>query len=370
MKIRLIIFSLVAISFSHPLYGQGCCSGGSGSPIAGGSSPGVLMAKQMEVGSSFQYINGNKFFARDHDTISLFDNFNSKYIYSRVAYGLTKELTVSVESGYFINKTEIGLHRIDSLYSSGFGDLIIFPKYDVYNKVDEKKRVEFSVGLGYKLPLGKHSDSASVYTNPNTGKQTFAILPPLVQPTTGSQDIILYAFFFRGFSEKKFQVFANTTYIRKGWNSLGLKFGNYASVALFAGKTFFKSLGVTLQVKAEKIGQIEAAKHEKLIPYYNIDRNSTGSKKILFVPQISYSIKSLSVYALGEIPIYQYVNGAQVVTTPVTVGLSYRFFTTKKFEPKTGETYYECPMKCEGSISREPGKCKMCGMELFPKKKE
>jgi hypothetical protein len=166
------------------------------------------MAKQMEVGSSFQYINGNKFFARDHDTISLFDNFNSKYIYSRVAYGLTKELTVSVESGYFINKTEIGLHRIDSLHSSGFGDLIISPKYDVYNKADEKKRVEFSVGLGYKLPLGKHSDSASVYTNPNTGKQTFAILPPLVQPTTGSQDIILYAFFFRGFSEKKFRLFA------------------------------------------------------------------------------------------------------------------------------------------------------------------
>ena len=73
---------------------------------------------------------------------------------------------------------------------------------------------------------------------------------------------------------------------------------------------------------------------------------------------------------MGEIPIYQYVNGAQVVSTPVTLGISYRFFSTKNFTPKTGETYYECPMKCEGSISREPGTCKMCGMELFPKKKE
>ena len=25
---------------------------------------------------------------------------------------------------------------------------------------------------------------------------------------------------------------------------------------------------------------------------------------------------------------------------------------------------YECPMKCEGSKSDKPGKCKMCGMEL------
>jgi hypothetical protein len=234
--------------------------------------------------------------------------------------------------------------------------------------VNEKKRVELSVGLGYKYPLGKHMDSTVVYTNPTTGHQTYAILPPIVQPTTGSQDIILYAFFFRGFTEKKFRVFANTTYIRKGWNSLGLKFGDYASVGLFAGKTFFKSLGVTLQVKGEWIGKLEGAKHEKLLAYYNIDRNSTGDKKIFLAPQVSYSIKSFSIYALGEIPVYQYVNGAQVVTTPVTIGISYRFLTTKNITAKAGEIVYECPMKCEGSLSKTPGKCPICGMDLIEKK--
>lgn len=29
---------------------------------------------------------------------------------------------------------------------------------------------------------------------------------------------------------------------------------------------------------------------------------------------------------------------------------------------------YECPMQCEGSSSGEPGKCKVCGMELEKKK--
>lgn len=28
------------------------------------------------------------------------------------------------------------------------------------------------------------------------------------------------------------------------------------------------------------------------------------------------------------------------------------------------ELAYICPMKCEGSASQEPGKCKVCGMDL------
>jgi hypothetical protein len=360
------LFFIIAFIASNSLHGQGCCSGGSGCPIAGGSSPGVLLAKQIEIGSSFQYINGNKFLARDKDTISMFDNFNSKYVYSRLAYGVTKDLTVSVEAGYFINKTQIGLNKMDTLKSSGIGDLILFPKYDVYNRVDEKKRIDFTLGLGYKIPLGKHDDSTLVYTNPNTGHQTFTTSPPIVQPTTGSQDFIFYAFFFRGFSKKQFRIYSNATYIKKGWNSLGEKFGDYASLGLFAGKTFFECLGITLQVKGEWIGKLKQAKNEDLVAFYNLDLRSTGSKKIFFVPQVSYSFKSFIVYALGEIPIYQYVNGAQVVTAPITAGVSYRFFSGKKQVPKPGETYYECPMKCAGSISKEPGKCPMCGMELVP----
>ena len=90
MKTRLAIISALILIGSHATYGQGCCSGGSGSPIAGGGSVGVLAQQQMEISSSFQYTNSNKFLAKDKDTISLFDNFNSKYIYGKIAYGTTK----------------------------------------------------------------------------------------------------------------------------------------------------------------------------------------------------------------------------------------------------------------------------------------
>lgn len=371
---RILIFSLIAYIFSGNIYGQGCCSGGSGSPIAGGASQGVLSESQMEIASNFQYIGSNKFKTADRDTIKLFDRYNSQYIYTKLAYGVTKDLTVSVETGYFLNKTQIGLfdsilNKSEEIQSSGIADLIIFPRYDVLNRTTEKKRIELTLGLGYKIPLGKYNDSTLIYTNPATGEQFFTISPPLVQPTNGSQDIIGYAFFFRGFPQHNFRLFTNTIYIRKGWNPLGEKFGDYSSVGLFAGKTFFKKLGVTFQVKGEYIGKLKAAKNVDLLAFYNVDTAFTGSRKISFVPQISFSYKSFTIFALGEIPLYEYVNGAQIASQhQFTVGISYRLFIKPSVcEDPFGIYNYVCPMKCEESGSNEPGKCNVCGMDLKKK---
>jgi hypothetical protein len=158
-------------------------------------------------------------------------------------------------------------------------------------------------------------------------------------------------------------------YIKKGWNALGQKFGDYASVGLFAGKTFFKKLGITFQLKGELVKKMQYDKNIDMIALYNVYPQYTGNRKILFVPQISYSFGSFNVYALGEIPLYQYYNRAQMASKySFTSGISYRFSTARKFSPKEGEVFYICPMKCESSVSKEPGKCKVCGMELIEQK--
>jgi hypothetical protein len=309
-------------------YSQGCCSGGSGSPIAGGVSQGVLPDRQMEVASNFQYVSSSKFLTEDKDTTALFSNFNSKYIYTKLAYGLRKDLTISVETGYYLNKTQIDTVRKETITSSGIGDLIIFPRYDVLNRTDSTKRWEITVGLGYKIPLGKYNDSTLVYTNPNTGQEYYTTSPPLVQPTNGSQDIIFYAFVFRGFPLSEFRLFANAIYIKKGWNPLGQKFGDYSSVGLFAGKTLFKKLGVTLEIKGEMIKEMQYDKNIDMLALYNIDVTSTGSKRVMFVPQLSYSFNNLSIYALYELPLYESVNGVQLAAQHLfTFGASFRFYT-------------------------------------------
>src|SRR5438105_1859658 len=111
---RSVIFSAFIFLLSVNAHAQGCCSGVSGSPIAGGASQGVLSDRQMEIAGTFQYIKTDSFKAGDRDTSRLFDSFTSNYLYFKAAYGFTKDFTFSVESGYFLKKTQIGLDNIDT----------------------------------------------------------------------------------------------------------------------------------------------------------------------------------------------------------------------------------------------------------------
>lgn len=331
MTMRLLIIVIVSLAFSENTFAQGCCSGGSGSPVAGGTSQGVLADKQAEVGVSFQNVSSNKFLTGDKPAMDFLSSFNTKYLYTRFAYGVTDHLTMSVESGYFLNKTQVALDKKDKEESKGIADLILFPRYKVYEHNTEKTRDEITIGLGYKMPLGKYLDSTVVYTD-LSGKKFYTPKPPAVMPTTGSNDFIFYGFAFRGYPEKKFRIFANALYIRKGWNPLGEKFGDYASVGLFASKTIKKKLSITMQLKGEWIAGFHADKSaDDMLAFYNIDVNSFGSRKIAIVPQVGYSFKSLSVYALSDFPLYQYVNGTAIASQYMfTLGLSYRFFTVKQ----------------------------------------
>jgi hypothetical protein len=326
---RKALAAVLFFFYSHTAFSQACCSGGSGSPIAGGTSQGVLNDRQAEIGLNFQHVNSNKFLTGDKPVKNFLDNFNSNYLYGRFAYGVSSKLTMSIETGYFINKTQVGLNRRDTISNSGVGDIILFPRYNVYQHNTENARTEFTVGLGYKIPVGKYLDSSVIYTNPTTGQKLYTPMPPAVMPTTGSNDIIFYGFGYHGYPFKKnLRFFTSILYIKKGWNPLGQKFGDYASVSLFAGRTFFRKLGVTLQLKGETIAKMQHDRNVDMLALYNIDINATGGKAVFVVPQLGYSFKSFSMYVLTEIPVYQYVNGTAIASQyQFTAGLSYRFLT-------------------------------------------
>ena len=64
--------------------------------------------------------------------------------------------------------------NLEDLHSSGFGDLLIFPRYDVYYKSSASRKTEITIGLGYKIPLGSNSDSSVVFVSPE-GEKYYAI---------------------------------------------------------------------------------------------------------------------------------------------------------------------------------------------------
>ena len=370
---KIILLLSIALIKTGFVFSQ-CCAGGSGSPIAGGASQGVLMERQVDLNTNFQFISTNKFYRKDSqvpDSARSFDSFSSTYEYFRVAYGLTKNLTFSVETGYYFKKEEIGLEKNPATtYSAkGIGDLILFPRYDVINWTEEKYRTEVTLGLGVKIPLGSYNDSTG-NVEPFSGTTYYVSKPTSVQLSSGSQDIIFYTFLYRGYTEHNFRIFANGFYIKKGYNPNGEKLGDFASIGLFAGKTFFKNVGITLQVRYEWVDEMKI--NESILLFgrpSNYFPEATGYKKLFITPQISYSKGKISVYASSDFPVYQYINSSDFYTQvgsqhQTTVGISYRFFTNRSLVRKmAGAGKYCCPMHPE-ETSDKPGKCSKCHMDL------
>ena len=324
---RLIVISILALIANSNIYAQGCCSGGAGSPIAGGAASGVLQENQLEISINHQFNTSSVFYTGSEKTEPLFDNLSSNYIFFRTDYGVSKKLTLSLASGYYLDKTKETKHLENIRTSSGYSDLMMFPRYSIYNKSANFKRTEIALGLGVKMPLGTHMDSTLYYSDEWIGDQ-YSINAPLVQTTNGSNDFMFYSFIFREYQKRKLRLFISALHVKKSFNSLGIKFGNYSSLGLFASKTFFRKWGLTSQLKLEHVGKVQAAGNIDLLGNYSIDPISTGSNKAFFIPQISYSQNGLTFFATSEIPVYQYLHGTQVGSqNQFTIGINYRFLT-------------------------------------------
>ena len=73
--------------------------------MAAGAATGVLQEGEMQLLSTYQYAYSNQFMSSDRDTIAFFDNLASDYLFFKADYGLTPKLTLSVATGYYLNRT-------------------------------------------------------------------------------------------------------------------------------------------------------------------------------------------------------------------------------------------------------------------------
>jgi len=363
---KYIIASISLFFLLHNISYSQCCAGGSGCPIVGGMAEGVLSTGQFELNTNYQYISSDKFYkGSSPDSNKYFDQYSSTYQYFRLAYGLTKKFMISLESGYYFNKKEIGLNNDPSrTYSSkGISDLIIFPRYNVFTKSSETSKTELTVGLGIKLPIGSYNDSTGV-VEPFSGNTFYLTNPQAIQLTSGAKDIIYYLFLFQGYPKKNLRLFCNAMHISKGWNPLGEKIGDFTSLSLFANTTLYKKLSGTLQVRGEYLGNMKLNEDILLYSYPNYDPAATGYKKVFVSPQLSYSINKFSFYGTVDIPVYQNVVKTQVGTKiQASVGVSYRFNGMKEKKTAIELGGFVCPMHPEITSSFEAD-CPKCGMPL------
>ncbi len=322
LLLKLCLCLLLCGAVHNQLRAQ-CCAGGSGSPIAGGASQGVLMEHQMELSASYQYVSTHKFLEESTPIRDFLDDFHSSYVYTRVAYGLSEDFTMSVECGTWLTKTQVGLNKGDTVLGSGVGDLIVFPRYTVYRQEEGETSSEITLGMGVKFPLGHFQDSMRV------GSTEFFTRKPLaVQTTSGASDVLFYGFFFRSYEDWNLRFFANALYISKGWNSVGEKMGDYASFSLFASTQIVTKLSGIVQLKAEWVDSMKI--NRDVYDYHNpgYEPQWTGYKKFFVCPQLSYVLApGFLATAMMDIPLWQQVNGRQIASQwQGSIGLSYRFF--------------------------------------------
>ena len=332
-------FIVIAFLFAQNSFAQ-CCSGGSGCTIAGNVAQSVLQKRQIELSSNFQFVQTNLFYKKDKPAAfseRTFDSFESSYQYFKVGYGVTENFTISLETGYYFQKKETGLaeNPLTTYSSQGLGDLLIFPKYNVFNRQIENHHDEITLGLGYKLPLGSYNDSTG-NIEPFSGQTFYVTNPTSVQLSSGAQDIVFFTQLSRQYTISQFSLFANAYYIKKGFNPNGEKLGDYLSVGFFLSKTMFDCLGIGAQFRYEQVGQMKINESVFLFGRpSNYYPEATGYKKVFITPQISYTAGKFSIFAAYDIPIYQYLNTSLYYTQAAsdfqaTLGVAYRFLILDK----------------------------------------
>ncbi|MDR1758385.1 MAG: hypothetical protein LBR51_05460 [Bacteroidales bacterium] len=299
-----------------------CCAGGGGNPVIGDVSGSVLSMGEMEAGVNYQYINSNKVLDFNKIDTVYKSKYQSNYLYVRLAYGLTKELTLSLETGYWVNKTQYGLGFSDTTSSHGFGDMVLNLRYNILNK----KNWDLTAGLGMKFPLGAYNDSIKKI-EPFLGEEFYLIKPPSTQLSSGSYDLIFNILLSKSFPNVGIVLSSNTNYILKTYNPLGEKMGDYLCETLTFRKTFWKKLSLAAHFKYEYIAKMKINPTVAMWSMLLYDPLASGSHKLFITPQINYSpFKGFNIYCSADIPVYQYVNNKQIASKVLLMaGIIYRF---------------------------------------------
>ena len=283
-----------------------CCSGAS--PIVIGNVKSVLGKNQLEINGNYQYFESDKTLTGNKKAaFPMFEKIFSNYLYFRTAYGLTDKFTISVELGYHISRTERLLGGFQ-ITGKGIGDLIIFPRYDVFNIINNGNQTELTLGLGAKIPLGDYDQEYVAYENEKTGQRIMLKKSPGIQPSTGTNDFIFSAFLYRAYLKRMLNFYLNYIYIMRGTNPDGVVYGDVMGASLGANKAVRPNIVLGFEVKAEALEIINDP------AYLNYKYNS-GGRKISIAPQINYvPHERLTFSVFSDFPLYQYVNGTQVAS--------------------------------------------------------
>lgn len=228
-------------------------------------------------------------------------NSSFNFVGLAAAYGVTKRLTIELDAGYFINKTQVW-NRGDIIEGSGFSNGTLTFKYGTI--IRPVQQVELTTGFGIRFPFTANPQ----YVNG-------AKLNADVQPSTNAFGISEMLFFNKGFPAITLRLFSinryeyNFRHKNDYIQPTDYKYGNVLLNSVFVSKKIMKYFFGILQVRNEwKTNDKDFLNTEDQHKVIN-----SGYDLVTVSPQLSYSIAGKwNITVSYDIPVYKNYNGKQM----------------------------------------------------------
>jgi hypothetical protein len=216
-----------------------------------------------------------------------------RYLQADLSYGVSSRAAVFVGVPLLIQRNYDIAHGgsfLQSTDTQGFGDILAGAHYAVLKGASH----QLVARAGIKLPTGDFRLISGF-------DQT--INDPTLQPGTGSWDFATGADLTR-FAMLGLDWTASASYQANTTNDLQYRFGDDAIGSVTVSRTLVGRLGGSLQVKGWHKGRSTFL--DRPVP-------STGATLIYLTPGLRFAAPtSMSAYAFLQVPVYRYVNEAQL----------------------------------------------------------
>lgn len=317
MVFRVGILVILMLFSNMNLIAQ-CCSQSCSMTSANGS--GLLEEKHLEVTTFYKhnysdkYMRGKELYDFKNADLALKNSYFD-FMGLNIGYGITNNLMVEVQGGYFGNKTQ-NFNNGAWLIGNGISDFAVTLKLNIFHSNDSIVNVVFNSGV--KLPTGSYNDytpeGVRLSRDVQSGNGAFSGIGGF------SMGILIL---------KKHRITVSSEFEYVGINPEEYQVGY--------GNTNYISSFIKL---SEKVSFIALVKNENRTNdyYYDLKQKSTGYVKVSALPGISCELPlDLAVIATAELPVYQYFNGLQFAPKyGVTFSLR-KTFELHRHEPKQAE---------------------------------
>jgi len=279
------------ILFSHYLVAQ-CCGGGA--HIGGNIFLGTLGKGYLQVNGNYRYSYSQGYMQKDGPSdFSFVQNAYSNHSGLQLGYGITKKVTLDLETGYFINRTqnfEIGPYKF-SHTGSGLTSLTLAGRFNIFKL--KKSELEWTAGLGLRVPYSSEPLTLN-------GVE----LSEDVQPNNGSYGIMFRSFLAKEFHKNEANLFVINSISYNTTNKKDYREGNTYIMTVLYGQELFHDLRGIFHLRNEL--------RDKAMRYGNIV-NSSGGYRLVTVFQLAYTFaEKVNVGLLYELPVYRYYYGTQI----------------------------------------------------------